>query len=335
MQNIQTMFHSATLKLTVWYLLSVMVLSLCFSALVYHLAISEFRTRFEVLQTRVKPEQTTSLQVDYEGIRSRQVSEASHNILSALVYANLVIFCIALVASYRWARRTLQPIEDAHEAQARFTSDASHELRTPLAVMKTELEVILRDKSAKKSDYQEILESNLEEVERLSDLTNMLLKLARLEDKKLTMKKFDVISAVDSAVRSFGIDADRTAIHATKRLPSIVGNPESITELVIILLDNALKYSPEHSRVELSVHRKSSRIVLTVRNEGMGIAPEDLPHIFSRFYRADSSRSRKGAGGYGVGLSLAKKIVQLHHGELSVSSAPERFTQFTVKLPLS
>lgn len=337
MQNISAMFQSATLKLTVWYLLGMVLLSLVFSVLVYNFAAGELYARFEVIETRLS-QNTTLLEQEnfnFTAVRDRQVAEAKHNIVIMLVYTNIAVLGIASVAAYLWARRTLAPLEAVHEAQARFTSDASHELKTPLAVMKTELEVVLADKSATKQDYREILSSNLEEVDRLSDLSSTLLQLAKLEFGTLEWRTFNLTETVDVAMKSLGERADRIDIKAVKHLPDIKANPTSITELIMVLLDNALKYSPPKSRISVAMRRRARSVEISITNSGKGITAEQLPYIFTRFYRGDSSRASHTAAGYGLGLPLAKKIVELHHGELTATSQPGVFTTLTVRLPLS
>lgn len=337
MQNISKMFQSATLKLTGWYLAGIIIIGIIFSVLVYNFASGELYARFEVIETRLAQDATPQQQsrFDFQSVRDRQLAEAKQNIIGMLIYANLAVLAIACVASYILARRALKPIESAHEAQTKFTSDASHELKTPLAVMKTELEVILSDKNATKQDYREILESNLEEVDRLSDLSSTLLKLAKLEYSALEWRKFNITETIDVAIRSLGDRAERVDVAAMKKLPEIEANPSSITELVVVLLDNALKYSPPKSRVTIKLQRRVRAVELSVTNTGKGIAPEQMPYIFSRFYRADNSRTKEAEASYGLGLPLAKKIVELHHGELSATSQPGVFTTFSIKLPLS
>ncbi len=337
MQNISRMFQSASLKLTAWYVIGIMIISVVFSLLIYNFATGEIIARIEVIEARIANDPTLLNQIstDITKLRDRQLEQAHHNIITMLIYANIAVLCIATIAGYVWSKRILRPIELAHEAQSKFTSDASHELKTPLAVMKTELEVVLADSRAKKADYRETLESNLEEVDRLSNLSNTLLQLAKLEYSTLEWRKFNVTETVDVAMRSLGDRSDRIDVRAMKKLPNIEANPSSITELVVVLLDNALKYSPEHSRVEVALKRKTRAVEISVTNSGKGIAPEKLPYIFTRFYRADTSRSKHAEASYGLGLPLAKKIVELHRGELTATSQPGVFTRFVVKLPLS
>ncbi len=164
------MFHSATLKLTGWYLLILVAVSLIFSFIIYGVASSEVDNRLENLQERIERDATATLPSGYDfgSLRNVQAHQAEFNLFTSLLYINILFLVVGATASYFMARRTLAPIEESHEAQSRFTSDASHELRTPLAVMRTELEVALRDSKLSKQEMKELLTSNLEEVTKLS-----------------------------------------------------------------------------------------------------------------------------------------------------------------------
>lgn len=232
------------------------------------------------------------------------------------------------------ARQTIEPIEQAHEAQSRFTSDASHELRTPLAAMKTELEVALRDPTLSKNEMKELLASNLEEVNKLTQISQTLLLLSRLDHSGLTTSRVAIDDIVRRLTERFN-RADPRIVYTPPGKPLyIIAHHVSIEELVTILLDNALKYSPPKSKVRVILKREGKKARLDVVNTGKGIKAEDLPHVFDRFYRVDESRTNGGKTGYGLGLSLAKKIIELHKGDLSASSAPHHETVFSVLLPL-
>jgi signal transduction histidine kinase len=232
------------------------------------------------------------------------------------------------------ARRTLEPIEQAHDAQSRFTSDASHELRTPLAAMKTELEVALRDPHLSKTEMKELLTSNLEEVNKLTQISQTLLRLSRLDHSGLATGRVAMDDIVRRLTERFNRADPRIVYTPPPRPIYITAHQVSIEELVTILLDNALKYSPPTSKVHVVLAREGKKARLDVTNAGKGIKAKDLPYIFDRFYRVDGSRTNGEKPGYGLGLSLAKKIVELHSGDLSASSAPNHETIFTVLLPL-
>lgn len=335
MYSVQSMFASATLKLTVWYLSGVMLLSLGFSLLVYNLSLGEFSARLSVIETRLKENNVQiSHGFDFNLVRQRQLQEAQRNLVTMLIYINMIILGIGGAGSYVWARRTLYPIEEAHEAQARFTSDASHELRTPLAVIQAETESVLRDKTATKATYRETLESNLEEVQRLVTLSNLLLKLARLDTDSLTWQSVNLADAAQQAVQSFSVRQQKRIAITTRHKPLVShANPESLTELFVILLDNALKYSTPNTPITVRLYKEKGRACCSVTNQGEGIQKEDINCIFRRFYQADTARNKAANSGYGLGLSLAKKIVELHHGDIVVKSTKSGTTTFTVKLP--
>jgi signal transduction histidine kinase len=339
------MFQSATLKLTGWYLLILMAISILFSVAIYNVTTNEVGERLQQLQTRFErreldglstpPPWLTTGDPTYAQLRAEQNERAGHNLLIALYYVNLLILIAGGAGSYFLARRTLGPIEEAHEAQSRFTSDASHELRTPLAVMKMELEVALRDKDLTKAAMREQLESNLEEVNKLSDLAQTLLQLSRLDHGKLEREQLSLNSIVNDVIKRYDKTGKRVAFNKSTKNHILYANRASVEELVTILVDNALKYSPDDSLVQIATSRRDRRACLEVTNTGEGISADDLPHIFDRFYRADTARTKSSAQtGHGLGLALAKQIVQLHGGELSATSAPGHATTFTVLLPL-
>lgn len=328
------MFETATLKLTGWYLLIIMVISLLFSGLVYQSALGEVNTRLEQFGQRLPPEFDNSPQSRFQSIQQAQTEEAAHNILVNLVYINCLILAAGGVASYLMARRTLAPIQEAHEAESRFVSDASHELRTPLAVMKTELEVALKDANLSQSDMKALLESNLEEVNKLAKLSQTLLTLSKMDFGNLVHEGVPFKEVVTSVIDRYDKDRKRIKVKQTGRQLTLDAHRPSIEELFTVLIHNALKYSPAGSPITISLGRRNQKAEFVISNAGKGISQDDLPFIFDRFYRADNARSTSASTSFGLGLSLAKTIVQLHHGELSATSAPDKMTTFTVLLPI-
>lgn len=327
------MFKSATAKLTLWYFGIIMAISLIFSFMIYQITSAEVGARIQHYQTEAyrPPSFPGSLEPN-NSLREEEQETAAHNVLILLFYINVVVLGSGGVASYFFAKRTLRPIEAAHEAQARFTSDASHELRTPLTTMRTELELTLRDPEATKEDFREILQSNLEEVDKLSNLSRMLLDLSRLEYGKLELKPVDLSKLVEESIGSLHLAANRLKFEG-KADHIIVADRVAIAEVASILIDNALKYSPAKSVVNIKVTGDKHNARLTVTNSGEGITAEALPHIFERFYRADSSRTSSKTPGFGLGLALAKQIIDLHDGEITATSRPGKTTTFTVLLP--
>jgi len=270
---------------------------------------------------------------DFQDARLAQLETARRNVLYQLVYTNIAILFIAGGLSYVFARMTIRPIEEAHEKQKRFTSDASHELRTPLATMRAEIEVNLRDRSANKAERTKILESNLEEVEKMEQLVSGLLALARVDAGRLKIFAFQAHPVVeDVCIRFRKVKDSKIDNHIDKELV-LKADKNYFAELISILLENAVKYSDGKIEVDVRAIPHLSRVEIMVSDKGPGIAEADLPHIFDRFYRADSSRTKTSVEGYGLGLSLAKKIVELHKGQITVVSKVGSGSTFTVNLP--
>src|SRR5680860_546650 len=329
------MFRSTTIRLTGWYLLILMSLSIIFSVIIYQLASSEIQTRLEGFQTSLYESKSIDpLLPDTTIILADQAEQTEANLFIGLFYINLMILAVGGFGSYFLARRSLLPIQKAHEAQSRFTSDASHELRTPLAIIKTEIEVALLDKNSTKGDLKEVLSSNLEEVDKLSQLAEMLLNLSQLDHTKLKIGSVNLEKITKGIIKDFKQPSDRILVNAKKHL-SVNGNETAIANLIKVLIDNALQYSPKDSLISINLSQIYQHAKFEITNTGPGIRSNKLPYIFERFYRADPSRTSYEHKGYGLGLAIAKNIVELHDGELTVSSIPNQKTTFTFILPLN
>lgn len=324
------MFQSATIKLTLWYVGILVAISLIFSVIIFSITSSEVGSRINYLEQKVNTNYILNPS-RYDDMRDMQVQEARVSLVVSLAITNLCIWFAGGIGSYYLARRTLLPIESAHEAQSRFTSDASHELRTPLASMKVELEVALRDPKLSKDDIRQLLASNLEEVNKLTKLSQTLLQLSRLDHASIDHEPVSLNAAIATVLARF--QSSRQRIIYTNLPPvSVMANQSHVEELLTIFIDNALKYSPDDSPITLTLVQQKQLSGFDITNTGEGIPADDLPKIFDRFYRSDASRTGGAKKGYGLGLSLAKKIVELHDGELTVTSQPGQFTTFRVML---
>ncbi len=331
------MFRSATLQLTAWYLAILMAISIAFSVVIYQLNYHEVNSRLENLQHSLMNNTGYVVSGSLYGYGPGspflyESQQAGAQMALSLVYINIVVFIAGGLGAYFLARRTLRPIEEAHEAQSRFTSDASHELRTPLAAMKTELEVTLRDKQLTLAESREVLESNLEEVNNLIDLSELLLKLSRVEYDTLEVTTIDVVALFEDVLKRYPKEKRRFDV-TTRKKAVTQANEAAITELLAVLTDNALKYSPKKSKIFVRIFERYGSIGFEMKNTGKPIAEDMLPKVFNRFFRADTSRTNGAKNGYGLGLSIAKKIADIHHGELMVSSGKEG-TIFTFFLPI-
>ncbi len=307
-----------------------MLVSLSFSLVIYN-GINRELSRIEILEN-VRAHRLQALGLVPENEPS--IPEIRARIILTLGLVNLAILGISGLAGYFLAGKTLEPIEKMHEEQKEFVSNASHELRTPLAALKSEIEVSLRDKKMKMSEARQVLSSNLEEVNKIQRLANYLLNLNKYQanSSSFTLSKVDLADIALGAIKRTLPIADVKSIKIVKKLSTakVVGNNESLTELTVILLDNAIKYSKDKSKIIVSTGKEGSRSALEVRDFGRGIAQKDIAHIFDRFYRADVSRNKEKVDGYGLGLSIAKNIVDLHKGKIEVKSKINIGTVFKV-----
>lgn len=343
------MFHSARVKLTAWYLLIIMFISASFSVAIYKVLASEL-DRVERIQ-RLRMERSFServriLPLPGTGVEPTRpffldpdlVAETKSRLIFILILTNTAILGGSFAAGYFLAGRTLMPIKQMVDEQNRFVADASHELRTPLTSLKTEIEVNLRDKGLVLEDAKKLLESNLEEINNLQVLSDDLIRLARYEsgENGLTIEEVNLFSVTDEAVKKVANLARNKKITIENKVAdhTIFGSKSALTELFVILLDNAIKYSLPKTTVILDSEKTDGHIFVRVIDQGVGISQEDVPHLFDRFYRVDESRSKSAAPGYGLGLSIAKQIIERHKGTVRVQSKLNEGTTFTVQLPI-
>jgi two-component system, OmpR family, heavy metal sensor histidine kinase CusS len=232
----------------------------------------------------------------------------------------------------------LSRIESAFLRVTQFTADASHELRTPISLIRTEAEIALR-KSRAEPEYRTALRHILREAERTTALVEKLLSLARADSGReaLEIRPFNLRETVSKAASEWRTVAGSKALYFREIITSdqvpVEGDESVLHQLLNILLDNAVKYTPTSGRIDLSLDKKDHTAVITVADSGIGIAEEDQPRIFERFYRADKARSRE-MGGAGLGLAIALWIVQQHRGSIAVQSSLGKGSAFIVELPL-
>lgn len=339
-QRAKIFLKTSTARLTLSYLIIIMLMSLSFSLVFYN-------TSYRALGRQLPPPNAFGLQgrsaafgntqsID-EFLRER-IEEGRRELAGRLIGLNVLILLGGGAISYYLARRTLKPIEDNMEAQSQFVSDASHELRTPLTALQTTNEVALRKSKVSSSEAKDVFQHNIEEVTKLRQLTDSVLNLAKTDnDSVLIFTLVDISDVVSDAMNKIVDTALAKNITVDDEVPkiSVRGNKECLSQALAIILDNAVKYSPEDSVIKITATKNTKHVLLSVKDEGIGIKAVHLPHIFDRFYRADSSRSKHTAEGFGIGLALAKKIMEQHNGEIIAASTPGKGSTFTLKLPLS
>lgn len=257
--------------------------------------------------------------------------------LTALLIGALALMGFFLVSLFlaRWA---LRPVERSWMQQQQFIADASHELKTPLTVMLADADILLAHPEETIASRSKWVGYIREEAERMKELVENMLFLARgdSDPRDFTPVPVAMADLCWSCLLSFEPVAFERGAELTEEgmeKLTVSGDPDQLRRLVTILLDNACKYCGTGGSASLSLRRQGDRAVLTVCNTGEPIPAEALPHLFERFYRVDSSRDRA-SGGYGLGLSIAAAIVRRHRGRIGAESSAEKGTRFTVTLPL-
>lgn len=228
----------------------------------------------------------------------------------------------------------LDRLEDAFARLSRFSADLAHELRTPLNNLRGEAEVALsRSRSA--DEYRQVIESSLEEYERLSRMIDSLLFLARAEstENNLTCSRFDVREELETIAAYFELSAEEQAVNIViEGTGTLQADRLLFQQALGNLLANALRYTPRGGEIRLAIHSTNQAVRIRVRDTGSGIAPEHLPHVFDRFYRADPARTRSTAG-TGLGLSIVRSIMTLHGGKVSIDSNTGQGTTVFLDFP--
>lgn len=259
-------------------------------------------------------------------------------LLYVLGIGGIVSIVIAVVAGLFLAKRALIPIQLSWEKQQQFIADASHELRTPLSVILLNLERLFRNPDHTIEQESERIMVSMQETKRLNKLVADLLTLARSDSNEIQImrQRIRVDEIVQQSVQAFlplaAMKETEIVTHIDHALETM-GDAERLQQLMIILLDNALKYSHERRKITVSCQRDGNWGTIAVRDTGIGISKEELPFIFDRFYRGDKMRSRS-ADGLGLGLSIAKWIADAHGGKIRVESEAGKGSSFTVTLPL-
>jgi heavy metal sensor kinase len=234
----------------------------------------------------------------------------------------------------------LSRLEAAVQRMTQFTADASHELRAPVSLIRTTAEVAALKRDRPAGEYLEALDDILEEAERTSQVVDSLMLLARTDSGKETLDcvPVDACSIVRSAAEQGGRLARNQGVEFAVELPAspvlIQADAEALRRALLILMDNAAKYTPRGGSVRVGLVTRDGFAVASVADTGIGIDTGDIPRVFDRFWRADRARSRE-QGGAGLGLSIAKWIVDMHDGSISAESEPGKGSVFTIRVPLA
>ena len=252
-----------------------------------------------------------------------------------LAFSALIAILISILASYVLSKRTIHPIVESWKKQTEFVQNASHELRTPLTIVQSKLEILLQNPQTKIIDNTEDIRISLNETKRLTKLIKDLMTLARADSKNYNIDKQEadidgVISEIVVPYKEFAELDEKNFVLDLNYKKSLNIDISKISQLMIILLDNAIKYTEKGESIEVHTFEKEGKCVIEVKDTGIGIDDESLKHIFDRFYRADKARSRE-TGGTGLGLSIANWIVSVHGGTIKAEHNTPKGTIFKIK----
>lgn len=244
---------------------------------------------------------------------------------------------VSIIASINISRRSLAPVAKVLKQQEEFVQNVSHELRTPLTIIQAKQELLLSDPNAKIVDKLEDISVSLNETKRMSKMTKDLMTLSRGDSKQMELNKEEV--EIDEFIESIG-KTYREIVEIQEKIFSLDLNykkvisidTNKIYQVIVILLDNALKYTEPGDEITIKTYPKEGKCIIEVADTGIGINDEAIKHVFERFYRADNSRARE-TGGSGLGLSIADMLVSKHGGTIKASHNGEKGTIFTIKLP--
>lgn len=318
-------FLWARLKLTLIYVAFIAVILVFFSVGLY---ISIDRNVRDNIGDKIKEKVIKQIVID----------QMDSQLRDEFIFGDILLLLVSGGSAFFLAAKNLRPIQDAMKKQNRFMADASHDLRTPLAIMKTDCEVNLRKSNASIVEFRKLAKSNLEEVNRMTAMVEQMLFLSRNNEAptqlmepiafgEFVTKMVDNFQSLASA-KGVALVVSRVAAG------NIIGNQLSLERMLSNILKNAIDYTQSGGKIEVAVSKTGNRIKLSVKDTGVGISKEDLPHITEAFYKIDNVRGQE-SGGSGLGLSIVKEIVKNHRGELVIRSQQGVGTEVEIILPRS
>ncbi len=321
------LFLKARIRLTLFYILILAVILAIFSQIILADFSRNIRRRAQRYEVGELSQSTTF------------IKDAEDQLSTTLFVVNAGILLITAGLSYFLAGRTLAPIRKVLDDQKQFLSDASHELRTPLAILKTNMQVELARKGNISKSHLENLQSNLDEVDRMSKLVGDLLLLSRLDNKQgisfEEIKLVEILKPVCNRIRkyAFGKRVEIKENFSGAAGLFVQADRGMLSSALANILKNAVDYSMQKSVVNVSAEATDGYVKIKIADKGVGIAADQLPHIFDRFYRVEKSRGGK-VGGVGLGLAIAQAVVKDHGGLVTIESRVGKGTVVTVKLPV-
>ncbi len=258
------------------------------------------------------------------------------SLIQLLVYMASMAFVVLL--AYIMSRRALEPVEDAFKKQRDLIANASHELKTPLTIISTNMSVIKSEPNSTIQENEKWIQSVDTQLERMSGLIQNMLELSKIEQSVIPKELVNLSQIVEGATLSFEavcFEQNVKLFTDIKENVFIIADKNAIERLVIILLDNAIKYSGQNGKIGCCLDFSNKKARLVVLNTGQSISEEEAKHVFDRFYRADGARSNADKQSFGLGLSIAQATVTAHNGDIQCKGIEGKGTQFQVLLPLA
>ena len=313
-------------RLALSYLAVIMTLSLVFSVIIYAITSAQLNRPLPPGEHAQQPPELIERQ--FSRRLEQRNRETRGSVIMSLAALNGVMLLVGYWLSLLLARRTLEPIERSIEQQAQFVSDASHELRTPLTALMTTNEVALRKKTLDEKKARAVFQRNIDEVEKMRELTDNLLQLTQVDNQQIEKQAVDMAKLVRDTIDRYQPAADKKQVVLDMQVPSVthVVAVAAVTQILGTLIDNAIKYSPPGSTVVIRLDGQT----LSVVDQGIGIAKKDQAKIFNRFYRSDEARTRGHGSGYGLGLAIARAVADKNGYQLSVKSEPGQGSVFSL-----
>lgn len=269
-------------------------------------------------------------------INTNSEKEMLDRFADKLIIATSTVIVLSIFISWYLAKKAIMPLIKSYEKQAEFVQNASHELRTPLSIIQAKQELLLQSPQSKIIDKSEDIVLALNETRRLSKMTKELMDLARSDTDKIKLNKEKV--NIEQLTKEIIIPYKEMAELQNKKMSLEINcnkdfavDKNKIKQLIVIILDNALKYTEENDSINIIINNHEDRLYITVKDTGIGISDEGLKHIFERFYREDKARSRE-KGGTGLGLSIAYSIVKSHGGTIKLLHNKPKGTQVLIKI---
>lgn len=295
------------------------------------------KARIMLTAQQVRDDEGNATQTVYVGKDVTAMYNGMEKATYALAFLGAIALVIATIVGHVLSGKAMIPLRQAYEKQRQFAADASHELRTPLSVVMASAELLQNAPSIQSPFLRQVIDDVRDEVKKMTKLVSDLLVVARSDNKALKLKpqKFNLSALIEQTARLMQPLAEQKKIDLqAENLPKveIQADEQKIRQLVLILVDNAVKYTPDGGRVSVRYEStEKGRVRFSVSDTGIGIAKEDQAKVFDRFYRVDKARSRE-MGGNGLGLAIAQEIVHLHKGRIWIQSELGQGTTFFVEL---